>query len=150
MDLEGKADGGTNGSPAQHPERRRESRHPVDTNAVIYLIDLAAKVQGRILDVSLHGCCIHTHQRFPLGIFRRVETEFSFEGLPFRLGGVTQALYDPRTVGIRFLDMSERKREQLVQLIEEVDELQKREKAAAALNGSPLREPADERSPNAS
>jgi hypothetical protein len=135
MDLEGKPNGGANGSPAQRPERRKESRHPVDTSAVIYLIDLAAKVQGRILDVSLHGCCIRTHQRFPLGIFRRVETEFSFEGLPFRLAGVTQALYDPRTVGIRFLDMSERKREQLVQLIEEIDEFQKREKAAPALDG---------------
>jgi hypothetical protein len=85
-----------------------------------------------------------------LGIFRRVETEFCFEGLPFRLGGVTQALYDARTVGIRFLDMSERKREQLMQLIEEIDELQEREKAAAALNGSPAPDPADERSPSAS
>lgn len=143
MDLEGSASGGANGTPAQYPERRREPRYPVDTNAVIYLIDLAAKAEGRILDVSLHGCCIHTNQRFPLGIFRRVETEFCFEGLPFRLAGVTQALYDAHTVGIRFLDMSERKREQLVQLIEEVDELRAREKAASAVNGSPVREPAD-------
>ncbi|MGA8727326.1 MAG: PilZ domain-containing protein [Terracidiphilus sp.] len=142
MDLEG--------TTANHTERRRELRHPVDTNAVIYLIDLAAKAEGRILDVSLHGCCIHTYLRFPLGIFRRVETEFSFEGLPFRLAGVTQALYDPCTVGIRFLDMSQRKREQLVQLIEEIDELQEREKTAAALNVSPARQPADERSPSAS
>jgi hypothetical protein len=145
MDLEGTS--------ADHLERRKEFRHPVDTDAVIHLIDLAAKVQGRILDVSLHGCCIRTYQRFPLGIFRRVETEFCFEGLPFRLGGVTQALYDARTVGIRFLDMSERKREQLMQLIEEIeeiDELQEREKAAAALNGSPAPDPADERSPSAS
>jgi hypothetical protein len=92
----------------------------VDTSAVIRLIDIAADVHGRILDVSVGGCRICTDKRFPLGIFRRVETEFRFEGLPFRLGGVTQALYDPFSVGIRFLDMSDRKREQLIQLIEEI------------------------------
>jgi hypothetical protein len=121
----------------------------VDTNSVIYLVDLAAKVQGRILDVSLHGCCIRTHQRFPLGIFRRVETEFCFEGLPFRLAGVTQALYEPCKVGIRFLDMSERKKEHLLQLIEEINELHEREKAASARDGSSARDRANQDCPNA-
>ena len=41
-------------------------------------------------------------------------------GLPFRLAGVTQAIYDPFQVGIRFLDVSERMREQLAELIEEI------------------------------
>lgn len=77
-------------------------------------------MQGRILDVSLGGCHIRTDSRFPVGIFRRVEVEFRIEGLPFRLAGVTQAIYDPFNVGIRFLDMSERKREQLQQLIDEI------------------------------
>ena len=75
---------------------------------------------GRILDVSLGGCHIRTDRRFPVGIFRRVEVEFRIEGLPFRLAGVTQAIYDPFNVGIRFLDMSDRKREQLQQLIDEI------------------------------
>ena len=51
-----------------------------------------------------------------------MEVEFRIEGLPFRLAGVTQAIYDPFNVGIRFLDMSDRKREQLLQLIEEIEE----------------------------
>ena len=96
---------------------------------MIHLIDLAAVVHGRILDVSLGGCCIRSDQRFPLGIFRRVEAEFRIEGLPFRLGGVTQALYDRCTVGIRFLDVSARKQEQLNQLVEEIKELRKQERA---------------------
>ena len=41
-------------------------------------------------------------------------------GLPFRLAGVTQAIYDPFQVGIRFLNLSERMREQLKELIEEI------------------------------
>ena len=94
------------GVSAQRQVQRREPRQTIDSSAVIHLIDLAAVVRGRILDVSLGGCCIRTDQRFPLGIFRRVEAEFRVEGLPFRLGGVTQALYDRCTVGIRFLDVS--------------------------------------------
>lgn len=99
---------------------RMEARHPLDTSAVIRLVDLAADVHGRILDISTGGCHIRTQSRFPVGIFRRVETEFRFEGLPFRLAGVTQTLYDPFNVGIRFVDMSERKLAQLLQLIEEI------------------------------
>lgn len=105
-----------------HVSRPIEPRYQIDTSGVIHLVNLAAVVSGRILDISLGGCRICTEKRFPLGIFRRVETEFRIEGLPFRLSGVTQAIYDPFNIGIRFLDMSERKREQLLQLIGEINE----------------------------
>ncbi len=85
---------------------------------------MAARVLGRILDVSLTGCRIRTEERFPVGIYRRVETEFRIDGLPFRLGGVVQSLHDRHTVGIRFLDLSDRKREHLRQLMEEIEEMQ--------------------------
>jgi c-di-GMP-binding flagellar brake protein YcgR len=88
---------------------------------MIRLVSLAAEVCGHIVDISLGGCCIRTERRFPVGIFRRVEVEFRIEGLPFRLGGVTQAIYDPFKVGIRFLDLSDRKREHLLQLIDEIN-----------------------------
>jgi hypothetical protein len=63
-----------------------------------------------------------------------VETEFRIEGLPFRLGGVIQAVHDRdrRNVGIRFLDVSARKREQVEQLIEEIEELRARQGQAKA------------------
>jgi hypothetical protein len=98
-----------------------EVRHNVNASVAVHLIDLAARVQGRIVDISLGGCHIRTDRRFPVGIFRRVEIEFRIDGLPFRLGGVTQALYDPINVGIRFLDLSDRKRAQLFQLIQEIE-----------------------------
>lgn len=111
------------GSPGPHNARARhrtEPRQEVDTSAVIRLVNIAADVHGRILDISTGSCHIRTERPFPVGIFRRVETEFRIEGLPFRLAGVTQAIYDSFNVGIRFLDMSDRKREQLLQLIDEI------------------------------
>jgi hypothetical protein len=91
------------------------------------LINLAADVNGRIIDLSPGGCHIQTDRRFPVGVFRRVEVEFRIEGLPFRLGGVTQAIYNPFNVGIRFLDLSDRKREQLLQLIEDIQKSEQRQ-----------------------
>jgi len=94
-------------------DRREQARHSVDTGATVLFIDVRAQISGRILDLSMCGCRIRTNDRFPVGIYRRVETEFKLDGMPFRLAGVVQSLHDKFTVGIRFLDMSPRKREQL-------------------------------------
>lgn len=104
-------------------ERRKVSREVVDSTAVIDLVNVASRLPGRILDLSLGGCRIRTDERFPVGIYTRVETEFHLEGLPFRLGGVIQAIHDRWTVGIRFLDMSKRKREQVEELMEDIREM---------------------------
>src|ERR1039458_3637928 len=56
-------------------ERRLQSRHEVDTSAAILLINVGSLLQGRIVDLSLSGCRIRTEERFPLGIYTRVETE---------------------------------------------------------------------------
>jgi len=118
-------------SPSQakpNPRDRREAlREEVDTSAVIHLINIASRLQGRILDLSLGGCRIRADERFPVGIYTRVETEFHVKGLPFRLGGVVQAIHDRHTIGIRFLDMSSRKREQVEQLIEDFREMRERD-----------------------
>ena len=104
-------------------ERRSQSREEVDTSASIFLVNAASKLNGRILDLSPCGCHIQTNERFPVGIFTRVEAEFRLKGMLFRLGGVIQAIHDRHHVGIRFLDMSSRKKEQLELLIEEIEDL---------------------------
>lgn len=105
-------------------ERRHETRHAVDAQAGVFLLDVRSKIMGRILDVSLSGCRIRFAEKFPVGIYRRVETEFILDGLPFRLPGVVQSLHDKFHAGIRFLDVSERKREQLLQVIQEITDMQ--------------------------
>lgn len=107
------------------PDRRLHTRSTVDTSATVLLVNVGSRLSGRILNLSLGGCRISTDELFPVGIYTRVETEFLLEGLPFRLGGVVQAIQDRQHVGIRFLDMSARKCEQVEQLIEEIEELRK-------------------------
>jgi len=101
--------------------RRTACRQELDASAVIFLIHCGSRLPGRILDLSLGGCRIRADQRFAVGIYTRVETEFQVNGLPFRLAGVIQAVHDRLSLGIRFLDMSSRKREQLEQLIAEIE-----------------------------
>jgi hypothetical protein len=107
----------------------------VDSVATVFLVDLRVRIVGALLDVSLGGCRIRSRERFPVGIYRRVEVEFTVDGLSFRLPGVVQALHDSRTIGIRLLDLSERKREQLTALMEELEEAEQREKSAKRVPG---------------
>jgi hypothetical protein len=122
-------------------DRRGQLRHEVDSSATIFLVNVGSALRGRIADLSLSGCRICTEERFPVGIYTRVETEFHLQGLPFRLGGVIQAIHNRNTVGIRFLDLSERKRQQVLDLIGEIEET----RAAAPLPeaSSPEPSPAD-------
>lgn len=109
-----------NGPAQEKRDRRVQERHHVDTTAKVLLIRIGSKLNGHIVDLSMSGCRIRSDERFPVGIYTRVETEFRLEGMPFLLSGVIQAVHDPKNIGIRFLDLSLRKREQLEQLIAEI------------------------------
>jgi len=103
-------------------ERRQNDRHAVDTRVNLTMVRGAITMRGCILNLSLGGCRLRTDERFHVGIYTRVEAEFYLHGLPFRLAGVIQAILDRNTIGVRFLDISERKREQLTELIAELEE----------------------------
>lgn len=96
-------------------------------------------LRGRIVDLSLGGCRIRTEERFHVGIYTRIEAEFYLRGLPFRLGGVIQAIYDLNSFGVRFIDLSERKRQQLADLIAEMEKMGAPKNAAdAAPDADPI------------
>ncbi len=120
-------------NPAGNPkgiERREQARHAVNASAAIYLVRSGSKLGGRLVDLSLGGCRIRCDERCHLDIHTRVEAEFYLDGLPFRLVGVIKAVQNQQTVGIRFLDVSPRKYEQLEQLIRELEEARQGEAAA--------------------
>lgn len=101
-------------------ERRACPRQKVNAEAVLHLIRSGQCLPGCLLDLSRAGCRIRCRQPFALGIYTRLEIEFLLEGQPLRLVGVVEWVQDPgkREIGIRFLDLSERKR----QLIEDLTE----------------------------
>ncbi len=114
----------TSSQPPHGRDRRASHRCDVDTSAIIELVKVGSRLSGHIVDLSVGGCRVRMDDKFPVGIYTRIETEFRLHGLPFRLGGVIQAIYDHNMVGIRFLDMSQRKLEQVAELIAEIEESQ--------------------------
>jgi c-di-GMP-binding flagellar brake protein YcgR len=112
-------------TPAASGDRRSHSRHSVDTRAKLLLVKGGISMSGRILNLSQGGCRLRTDERFNVGIYVRVEAEFYLHGMPFRLAGVSQAILDKNTIGVRFLDMSERRREQLTELMAEIVEAER-------------------------
>lgn len=118
MEQEGKPEN----PPLPKGERRKEPRLKVDATAVLHLLDLAVRLRGRIIDLSMSGCQFRTEDCYSPGIYRRVEIEFSVEGMPFRLSGVTQSIHKKNAVGVRFLNVSDRKWSQLVEIIAELQE----------------------------
>ncbi|HZB88405.1 MAG TPA: PilZ domain-containing protein [Terracidiphilus sp.] len=116
------AESQTNGQANIQANRRAHPRHPVETSVLLHMIDVGARLSGRVLNLSLGGCLIRTDDSFPTGIFRKIEAEFSVDGIPFRLPGVTQNIRERRFVGIRFLNLSDRKQEQLLRLMREIEQ----------------------------
>ena len=109
--------------PAKPKERRKAARFETDARAELFLLDLRIWLPGRIVDLSEDGCRFCASDKLPVGIFRRVEMDFTLDGLPFRVPGVIQTAIDRFTAGIRFVDVSVRKREQLQELIRELIDL---------------------------
>jgi len=95
------------------------------SSAVLRFLKSDSRLTGVIVGLSKEGCSFQTGERFPAGIYVRVEVEFQMRGLHFRLIGVTENLRDQRTADIRFLDMSLRKRGELAELIGELQEANK-------------------------
>lgn len=108
--------------PISKGERRVAKRHKVDSYARLTLLSLHTRQRGTIQDVSLSGCRIRVDKPLPVGVYRRVEVEFYIDGLPLLLPGVTQVIHDRYTVGIRFVEMTERKLAQLHTVIEEIEQ----------------------------
>jgi hypothetical protein len=101
-------------------ERRANLRLKVESRVQLQLTGSGITMPGRVVDLSLSGCKLRTDERYVAGIFVRVEIEFNLRGIPFRLAGVSQVIFDPHTIGVRFLDVSERRRSQLIELIREM------------------------------
>ncbi len=116
---------------------RRDLRHAVDEAASLLLVHQGAAIACRLVDLSLGGCKIRAEEPFLAGPRVRVEVVFKVIGETFRIAGVTQWTRERRWVGIRFLDVNERRRSALIQLIDEIKELNARRASPAGEDISP-------------
>jgi hypothetical protein len=77
------------------------------------------------------GCRIETDSALVAGIQARVEVSFSIRGLLFRFNGLTQWTDGKHVVGIRFVDLTSRRRADLMEILGEVAEANAAEERAA-------------------
>ncbi|MGB6193554.1 MAG: PilZ domain-containing protein, partial [Terracidiphilus sp.] len=105
-----------------------------DGPASLMLVHHGAEIPCRLVDLSLGGCQICAEKPFLAGPMVRVEVVFQVVGEAFRIAGVTQWTRGRQWVGVRFLDLSERRRNALTQLIKEIEEYNSRR--ASALQNS--------------
>jgi hypothetical protein len=101
--------------------RRAVPRFGVDEDAHLRLVIHGSIVPCRVLDLSLTGCRLCTEERFLAGMLVRVEVNFKVKGLPFRFGGVTQWTDGQHQVGVRFVDVPQRRKDELVEALSEVE-----------------------------
>ena len=134
--------------PPRRRERREHDRHEIDSIARVLFLSIHSRVTGKVLDLSLGGCRIRAQQEIPVGAYRRVEVEFMVDGLPLLLPGVTTSLHDKFTIGIRFVEMTDRKRNQLQTVIDEISEkMKKLEKSQKSVPTANKAETAPEAAP---
>lgn len=111
--------------------RRKDPRYTVDGAGSLQLVHQGTAIACRIIDLSLGGCQVRAERQFLAGPMVRVEVLFKVLGETLRVAGVTQWTRQKQWIGIRFLDVTARKRAALLQLICEIEELQPRPRDSA-------------------
>jgi len=106
--------------PKAGQERRESRRYTVDCEAVVLSVNGSVQVRGKVSDLSLTGCLVVSDQRYTAGILVRVELQFQLQGIAFRAVGVVAGTRGARSFGVRFLDMPERRRQQLAEVLAEI------------------------------
>src|SRR5580658_4599564 len=104
------------------PDRRAYPRYEVDCSAVVSAVSGSMQIWGRLTDLSLGGCRVVTDQRYTAGILVRVEVQFQLRGVAFRFAGVIVGSREARCFAVRFLDVAARRREELAEILAEVEQ----------------------------
>ena len=110
----------TEGLPVEQEERRNSARFTVKEPAAIVILDQGVGFRCGVLDLSLSGCRLRTSLRFPGSAWDRVEISFQLRGISLRFSGVIQWIDGRQKIGIRFANLSTRRREELAEVLAEV------------------------------
>jgi c-di-GMP-binding flagellar brake protein YcgR len=93
----------------------------------------SVQFQGRILNLSLVGCCIETERPTALRVNDQLEVYFQLNGFPLLLMGIAKSIHSPQKIGIEFLEVSPRKQDQLKYILNDLkEELAEKKKQSKA------------------
>jgi len=116
-------------------ERRRDSRRNLNGKAWVKLLPEGAELEGTLANFSVHGAGIELKTKIKNLVNREVELRLDFEGFQLRLPGRITHDAEYEATGIEFVGLSQRKIDQLEEILHELDELDKVRKAAAKAPG---------------
>lgn len=101
---------------ARYRDRRADERFEINTpgGCINYK---GCKYPCEIVDISLSGCCVRTESPFLPGNLANVEIELPIYGMLLRMVGTTQWVTRKNLIGIRFMHISSRSKDQLAGLL---------------------------------
>jgi c-di-GMP-binding flagellar brake protein YcgR len=106
----------------QQDERRAQPRLRCKGTAEVRILHLGTTIAGTIDDLSAGGCCVLTEARFPPLEQPVVEVILTVNSSTLRVAGVIRNVQKERRAGIEFVDVTRRKAEQILELVEELKE----------------------------
>ena len=115
-------------------DHRRYPRLDCGGIADLRVLPNGAKETGSLVNLSKRGCCFLADDSLRGCEGTPIEMHLKVRGIDLRVRGIIRHVHQWRRAGIEFVDLSERKREQIEELMGELGELCKaadRARAAA-------------------
>jgi hypothetical protein len=109
--------------PQDGPEHRRYPRVDCGGVADLRVLPSGGKETGTLVNLSKRGCCFLADDDLIGSPGSHVEVHLKVRGIDFRVHGVIRHIRQWRKAGIEFIQLNERKCEQIEELMAELDEL---------------------------
>jgi hypothetical protein len=120
------ADSGWRANHDDPDEHRRYPRLECGGVADIRVLPNGGKERGTLLNLSKRGCCFMGNDRLRGCSGSNIEVHLKVRGIDLRVAGVIRHVRQGMRAGIEFVELSERKRDQIEELIGELTILDKK------------------------
>lgn len=114
------ASGSKAGPKAGRDERRKYARLRCKGAAEIRYLEMDARTTGTLVDLSVAGCCIEAGDALPVAENPVVEVHLRVNRSVLCVAGVVRYVRQERRAGIEFTGMTERKAQQIKDLVMEI------------------------------
>jgi PilZ domain len=104
----------------KEPYKRRHQRHECSGDAQVVVVVGTVPLPAKVLELSIEGCRIMLGKGQTIADETKVELAFSVNRLPFRVWGVAKGTRQDGSIGFHFPALSQRVRNQLEDLAEEL------------------------------